>query len=330
MSVRATLARAGRRLFTERRPAWPLALARIVIGLTVMLWAVTMWFDVTDLLGENALLPPELASDRFRWITLDTGTEIRIALVVLIVASLCIMVGWRPTIWLLVAFVLLVAVQRRNHLILNSGDIVLRNFTLLLAFTPTGAALSFDRYRRLGRDGLYSAGRVAPWGLRLVQLQVMVVYFFAFWSKGGDEWREGIAVSTALRLQDLQRIGELDVLVANIWVVAALTWGTLLVELMLGTLLWYKPLRPLLIVLGVLLHVSIDGLVLVGFFGLTMIGALLTFLDGESIQRSVSDRRARQDGDEASEPDHGDGDVASEDDDVSDASETSTAPAGAS
>ena len=64
----------------------------------------------------------------------------------LIVASLAIVVGWKPTIWLLVAFVLLVAVQRRNHLILNSGDIILRDFTLLLAFTPTGAAFSLDRY----------------------------------------------------------------------------------------------------------------------------------------------------------------------------------------
>ena len=36
-----------------------------------------MLFDVSALLGEDALLPPELASDRFRWITLDTSTEIR-------------------------------------------------------------------------------------------------------------------------------------------------------------------------------------------------------------------------------------------------------------
>lgn len=285
---------AGRRLFTDLRPAWPLALARIVIGVTILLWASSMMFDVTALLGEDALLPTDLASDRFRWITLDTAVEIRLALGALIVASVAIIAGWRPTVWLLLAFVLLVAVQRRNHLILNSGDIILRNLTLLLAFTPTGAAFSFDRYRRLGRDGMYTAALVAPWGTRLVQLQMMTVYLFAFWSKSGDEWREGTAVSTALRLQDLQRIGQFDVLVDNIWTVALLTWGTLIVELMLGTLLWYKPLRPLLIVLGVLLHVSIDMLVLVGFFGLAMIGGLMTFLDADTIERSMRARRRRQ------------------------------------
>ena len=264
-----------------------------------------MLFDVPALLGENALLPPELASDRFRWITLDTSTEIRLGLAGLVLASLAIVVGWKPTIWLLVAFVLLVAVQRRNPLVLNSGDIILRDLTLLLALTPTGAALSLDRYRRLGRDGLYSAGMVAPWGLRLVQLQVMVVYLFAFWSKSGNEWREGIAVSTALRLRDLQRFGQLDVFVENIWIVAALTWGTLVVELMLGTMLWYKPLRPLLIVLGVLLHLSIGGLMLVGFFGLAMVAGLMTFLDGDAIEASMRARRRGQSAPESVAPDAG-------------------------
>ena len=289
------LTAAGRRLFTDRRPAWPLAIARILIGLTICFWSITMLFDVPALLGEHALLPPEMVSDRFRWIELDTSTEIRLALGALILASSAIIAGWKPTVWLLVAFVLLVAVQRRNPLINNSGDVILRNLTLLLAFTPTGAALSFDRYRRLGRDGFFSSGMVAPWGMRLVQLQVMVVYLFAFWSKSGVEWREGIAVSTALRLEDLQRVGQFDLFVENVWIVAALTWGTLLVELMLGTLLWYKPLRPLLIVLGVLLHVTIDGLLLVGFFGVGMIAGLMTFLDADEIDESVRERRRRHD-----------------------------------
>ncbi|MDG0976466.1 hypothetical protein [Ilumatobacter sp.] len=32
---------------------------------------------------------------------------------------------------------------------------------------------------------------MAPWGLRLLHLRVMVIYFFAFWSKTDDFWREG-------------------------------------------------------------------------------------------------------------------------------------------
>ena len=50
-----------------------------------------------------------------------------------------------------------------------------------------------------------------------------------------------------------------------------LTWGALAIELALATLLWYRPLRPWLIVLAILLHSFIDGLLLVGFFGPVMI-----------------------------------------------------------
>ena len=282
----------GRRLFTDVRPAWPLAFARIVLGVTILGWAVTMLVDVSALLGDRSLLPAEFVNDGFPWIPLESTAAVRLALGVLIGASLAIIAGWRPTAWLLVAFVLLVAVQRRNPLVLNSGDLILRNLTLLLALTPTGAALSVDRVRRHGRAALFTSAMVAPWGMRLVQLQMVMVYFFAFWSKSGAEWREGIAVSTALRLQDLQRIGEFDLLISNIWVVAALTWGTLAVELMLATLLWAKRLRPGLIVLGVLLHLSIDALVLVGFFGVAMIAGLMTFLDAEVIDDAVRRRRS--------------------------------------
>ncbi|MBT4985410.1 MAG: hypothetical protein HOH42_15605 [Ilumatobacter sp.] len=49
--------------------------------------------------------------------------------------------------WLLLTFLVLVAVQRRNTVILNSGDLVLSNFAVLFAMSPTGAALSVDRWR---------------------------------------------------------------------------------------------------------------------------------------------------------------------------------------
>jgi hypothetical protein len=282
----------GYRLFVSPRSAWPLAFARIVIGVAILGWATSMWCDVADLLGENAIVGPEFTNDINRWIALDTETSVRIALAVLVASSFAIIVGWRPTIWLGVAFVLLVAVQRRNELIINSGDVILRNIVLLLAFTPTGAALSVDRMRKHGRDAFFTSTRVAPWGMRLVQLQIMVVYLFAFWSKGGELWRDGTAVSTAFRLTDLQRIGELDIIVGNIYVVAFLTWSTLILELALGTLLWVKRLRPMLIVLAVILHVMIDSLMLVGFFGLAMIAGLMTFLDADRLDEAFAHRTA--------------------------------------
>ena len=291
--MNATARDLGQRLFIAPRTAWPLAIARVVIGLAILLWTLTMAFDVDELLGDNALVGPDFADGLFRYLPLDSTRSINIALLALACASVAIVVGWRPSLWLVVAFVLLVAIQRRNTMILNSGDIILRNLTVLLALTPTGAAMSVDRIRRHGRDAFWTSGQVAPWGLRLVQLQMLIVYFFAFWSKSGDLWRNGTAVSTAFRLQDLQRFGELAILVDNIWVVGFLTWSTLLVELALATLLWVKRLRPGLIVIGVLLHLMIDTFILVGFFGIAMIAGLMTFLDADGIDGIITRRRAR-------------------------------------
>ncbi len=36
----------GHRLFIAPRTAWPLAIARVVIGVVLLLWALTMAFDV--------------------------------------------------------------------------------------------------------------------------------------------------------------------------------------------------------------------------------------------------------------------------------------------
>ena len=163
---------------------------------------------------------------------------------------------------------------------------------VLIFFMPTGAALSVDRWRRHGRGALWTAPDVAPWGLRLIQLQLCVVYFFAFWSKGGDLWHNGTAVSTVFRIDDITRFGSPGWLTTNVALIGLFTWGTLAIELALTTLLWARRLRPVLIGLGFLLHFFIDVFVLVGFFGPLMMIGLLSFADADWLERRIAARRA--------------------------------------
>jgi len=279
-------------LLYARRPAWTIALVRILFGGALLSWTVSSMVDASIWFADDGLVPPSFASTAgWNVFSIDSTGAAWLTLAVLLVASVAIMVGWYPTPWLVVAFVLLVALQRRNPLIINSGDLILRNLALLLAFCPTRAALSVDRWRREGREALWTAPLVAPWGLRLVQLQMVVVYFFAFWSKNGQSWHNGTAVSTALRLDDLQRFPAPWFMIEDVSVVAMLTWGALAIELALAAFLWYKPLRPWLIVLAVMLHFFIDGLLLVGFFGPVMIIGLLSFVDADWLDRKIGERR---------------------------------------
>jgi len=284
---------AAHALFLRERPAWPVAIMRILFGLVVFGWTATMALDVGGLLGSDALVPIDFASQGvWNWFALESTGAVWVAIGALLIASVAITLGWRPTEWLVLTFVLLVAVQRRNPVILNSGDFLLCNFALILAFMPTGAALSIDRWRRHGRAALWTAPNVAPWGLRLIQLQLCVVYFFAFWSKSGDLWHNGTAVSTVFRIDDITRFGSPGWLTNNVLLIALLTWGTLAIELALTTLLWARRLRPVLIGLGCLLHLFIDLFVLVGFFGPLMMIGLLSFADADWLERRIASRRA--------------------------------------
>lgn len=291
--TRTLLSPAVHALLQRERPAWPIAIMRILFGHVVFGWTATIALDVDGLLGSDALVPVEFASEGvWNWFALETTGAVWAAIGALLIASIAITVGWRPTEWLVLTFVVLVAVQRRNPMILNSGDVLLRDFAFLLAFMPTGAALSVDRWRRHGRAALWTAPNIAPWGLRLIQLQLCVVYFFAFWSKSGDLWHNGTAVSTVFRIDDITRFGSPSWLTSNVPLIGLFTWATLAIELALATLLWARRLRPVLISLGLLLHLFIDVFVLVGFFGPLMVIGLLSFADAEWFERRIAARRA--------------------------------------
>ena len=146
------------RVFVRRRPAWTAAVARVGYGLIVLAWTLTLMLDADAFLGDRAVLPNDLVTGGgWRWFELGSTTSVWLALVTLTAAAIAIIVGFRPTIALLITFVVVVALQRRNPLILNSGDLLLRDLAVLLAFCPTGAALSVDRWRRHGRAALRTA-----------------------------------------------------------------------------------------------------------------------------------------------------------------------------
>ena len=268
--------------------AWPIAIARVLLGLTCLGWAISMMFDVSPLLSPDGPVPLELASLEWALFELATERSVWIALVVIAVCAISVTVGFKPTPFLLVAFFLLVSVQRRNPLIVNSGDLIMTNLLFLLALSPSSAAFSVDRWRRHGRSSLRTAPLVAPLGMRLIQLQMMVAYFVAFWSKSGALWTEGVAVSTVLRLENLRRFTPPSLFRENILIAAVTTWGTLALELALAMFLWNRRARPFLIGLGVLLHLFIDAFMLVGFFSVTMFAGLFTFLNGENIQKRIN------------------------------------------
>lgn len=120
----------------------------------------------------------------------------------------------------------------------------------------------------------------SAWGLRLVQLQVSAVYLSTAWEKAqGNLWRDGTALYYVSRMDDLYgRFTLPDHWFETAWLLAAMTWGVVLLEGSLPVLLWCKPTRKWALLAAIGLHLSIELTMHVFLFQWVMIVSLLSFL----------------------------------------------------
>jgi Vitamin K-dependent gamma-carboxylase len=186
--------------------------------------------------------------------------------VVLLIACVCLTLGLFSRFASLLVFVGMTSLARRMPWIFNSGDIVLRVISFYIVLAPTGAALSLDRWRK-HRAEFWKSPLRAPWALRLMQVQLSVIYISAVWAKmQGHLWNNGTAVYYAFGLTDLQRFPLPHFLTHNVFLINLQTYGTLAVEASIGVLVWNRTARPFVLAAGVFLHGLIDYAILVGFF----------------------------------------------------------------
>ncbi len=278
------------RFWYEPGSAAPLALLRIVLGLIIAVWGLTLLPDARAFLGVDAVFP-QVTPVRLRWSLFQLWATDAAAITfvaLLIPAGLAVAVGLWTRAATVVSFVLLLSIGRRDPYMMNSGDALLRHATLLLALTPAGAALSIDRWRR-APDRAWEIPRVAPWGLRLLQLQLVFVYLFSSFEKlRGVPWLDGTALADAWRITDLARFGVPLPVYDSLLMTGVLTYSTLVIEVALATLIWNRRARPYVLLAGVALHVGIEATMAVGFFSIVAVTLYLAFVPGETAERWIA------------------------------------------
>ena len=182
-----------------------------------------------------------------------------------------------------VVFIGVLSLERRNPFVFNSGDSLIRVIAFYMMFAPAGESLSFDRWRH-ARKTFWEFPARAPWALRLIQVQLSILYLASVWAKlSGETWNNGTSVSYALRLEDLQRFEPPTAFAASELVSNLLTYGTIAVEASLGVLVWNRTLRPYVLALGVGMHLGIELTLRVGFFGMALFVLYLAFLPPERV-----------------------------------------------
>jgi hypothetical protein len=276
-----------------------LALFRIAFGLVAVCWTLSLVPYALTFYGPDGILPSPPERHPYEWGLLFwfPGPVVVIAVVAAtLVAAIAVTVGaFTRTATVVLAFGMM-CLEQRNSFAMNAGDSVIRAFAFLLVLTPAGTALSVDRFRK-ARDRFWEFPARAPWGLRLIQIQISVGYVAAVWQKSaGEMWRDESAVSYALRMEDIARLPTPAFITESATVTAALTLGTLFVEFALGVLVWNRMFRPWVLALGICFHLGINWSIMVGFFSWVMIASYLSFVPPETATRwvlAVRDRAGR-------------------------------------
>jgi vitamin K-dependent gamma-carboxylase-like protein len=282
---------AWRKFWFELQPAYSLGLVRIAFGVLAIGWTMSLLPDLSALFGPHGIEPRQ-PGDPFSWGVFALFTSDRALLVgwaVLLLSSLALTIGWHSRLAALAVFVLIMSFQHRDPWVWNSGDVAVRIEALILALSPCGAALSLDQARTAGT--FWSAQQRPRWAIRLLQLQMSLIYLASALSKiNGSTWPQGTAVSYALRLPDLVLLSPPHWITDNALLMNAATWGTVAVELSIAFLVWNNRLRPWVLAVGVVMHTIIMITIAAGFFSVAMFVLYLAFIPPETVQRLSGSR----------------------------------------
>jgi multisubunit Na+/H+ antiporter MnhG subunit len=256
----------------------------MAFGALVVAWAVALLPDLYEFFGEQGIEPQQPHWD-YEWgifniSTSDTAVVVGWAL--LLLAAIALTIGWHSRLAAVVVFVLIQSFMQRERWVMNGGDALMSVEAMFLALSSCGAALSLDQRRRAG--SFWSAQCRAPWPLRLLQVQMSLIYLVNVQAKlAGKSWLDGSAASYAWRAWPL--FPAPDWLTSNALLVNAATWGTILIELAIAILVWNRRCRPWVLGAGVMLHVAIMITIAVGFHSLAIFVLYLAFVPWQTAKR---------------------------------------------
>jgi vitamin K-dependent gamma-carboxylase-like protein len=282
-------------------PVYALGLVRMAFGALMVYVTLDLLPVLSILFSENGPVPVQPTAQNFHWVNAyqfgifqiwTSDTALVIGWIVLLLSAVALTVGWHSRFAALLVWILFVSFLRRNPGIFNAGDHVMTNTALILTISACGAALSLDQRRRTGR--FWSAQERPHWPIRLIQVQLALIYFFTAQTKFiGEAWNDGSAVSFPWRIyHDWAILPTPQWVAEQPFLVNVATWGTMAIELALAILVWNKGLRYPVLAAGVVLHVAIWLNLNIAFFSLATLVLYLAWVPWETV-RDIPDQAKR-------------------------------------
>jgi len=272
----------NRFFFAERDPRLASVL-RIGYGVLLLIYLaiwipdLRMWFSDTGLMPvvDGRLIINEDAPSLIAWLP-QHDWLLFLCFGLFFASAVALLVGWQTRVQAVLVLFWLTAFQHRNIAIVDGEDTIFRLFAFYLALCPAGWAYSVDARLRKG-----DPVPPIPWGLRLFQIQMSVIYLSSAIEKSsGHDWTSGKALYYVARLDDsFGRLPVPDFLFTHLGLIKLMTWSVLVLEWALPVLLWMKRSRKAAIVVGIVFHLSVDYTMNLFLFHWIMILGLLSFAE---------------------------------------------------
>lgn len=269
-----------------------LGLFRIVFCALVVIGLSLTATNFSDVFTERGLVPAALAErwtngiPRLNVLSGVTAAPLTAAVIgTTILAAFCAMMGLGTRVATIVMAIGIVSLHHRNPFILNSGDTLMRVTAIYLAVSPCGRACSLDRVIGLWRGTAPTEhAPISLWPQRLIQIQLSVVYFFTVLLKwGGNTWRDGTATWYPPQLAEFARFGFPPFFDQGIFLRIG-TYGTLLIELALATLVWSPRFRKWVLLGGLGLHAIIEWRFNIPMFAFVIVSLYICHYEGHEVK----------------------------------------------
>lgn len=259
---------------------------RIAFGALAAWNGLTLVANTERYFSDAGAFPWDLASAHkswgaFAWAPHDIDHAYAVLLAYVLVALL-MMGGVLSRVSCAALWYLQLSVAHRNPLITSDADAVFGILLFIGIFLPLGRRWSVDAW--IARRLSISWRRLPSiWSARLLQLQIALIYGMTAWAKlHEDVWVQGRAIRGFLAMPSYATWPAWH----DPWpFMKPLTWGTLAFECAFPLLIWFRPLRPWLLVAGIAFHVGIDVLMQIPLFSWTMICAYIMFVPDETAAR---------------------------------------------
>lgn len=261
----------------------------------VVLINLAFWYpDLTLWFGESGVLPAQTAWDLQRaWVPSvlrllpATDTVLWVCYAVYAAQAILLLLGVAPRFNAVCLFVWLCSFQSRNPILWDGEDNVIRLAGLWLMFMPLHRVWRRDLLLRripspIAGDALPNATAPA-WGLRMLQLQMCLIFLDTFWSKiQGEPWQAGTALYYAMRLDDFARLWIVpEFLISTPWVVRVITYSVLVIEFSIPILVWFRETRRPALVIALAFHLGCFVMMHLFLFHPIMLCGWAAFLTGD-------------------------------------------------